>query len=65
MIDCLIRVNEQSGKQMDQYLQSRLRQMQENLTGEFNMVCNHHRDLQLLQVRIAKFCGFLIAFGFL
>ena len=38
---------------MDQYLQSRLRQMQENLTGEFNMVCNHHRDLQLLQVRIA------------
>lgn len=23
--------------------------MQENLTGEFNMVCNHHRDLLTLQ----------------
>ena len=26
-----------------------MRQLSENLTGEFNMVCNHHRDLLLLQ----------------
>ena len=44
----LIRVNEQKG--LEQYLQSRLKQTYENLVGEFNMVCNHHRDLQVLQV---------------
>lgn len=37
---------------MDSYLQSRMRQLQENLTGEFNMVCNHHRDLQMLNVSL-------------
>ena len=42
------KVNEKA-KTMDSYLQSRMRQLSENLTGEFNMVCNHHRDLLLLQ----------------
>ena len=42
------KVNEKS-KSFDSYLQSRMRQLSENLTGEFNMVCNHHRDLLLLQ----------------
>ena len=42
------KVNEKA-KSFDSYLQSRMRQLSENLTGEFNMVCNHHRDLLLLQ----------------
>ena len=33
-----------------------MRQLQENLVNEYTMICNHHRDLQVLQVSAEDFC---------